>query len=60
MVLRFTKQTVSIMETKNTQKISAEEKDATVSVNHCVNTNRTYIYELKDGQIINEKTIHGV
>ncbi len=31
-----------------------------VAVNYCVNTNRTYIYELKNGDIVSEKVIHGV
>lgn len=48
------------MEKANAQQIAAEDKDVTVSVNYCVNTNRTYIYELKNGDIVNEKTIHGV
>ncbi len=48
------------MENANLQKSHAEEKDVTVSVNYCVNTNRTYVYELKNGDIVNEKTIHGV
>jgi hypothetical protein len=48
------------MENANTPNVPAEDKDVSVSVNHCVNTNRTYIYELKNGDIVNEKTIHGV
>ena len=48
------------MEQAQMKKPSTEEKDVSVSVNFCVNTNRTYIYELKNGEIINEKTIHGV
>jgi hypothetical protein len=48
------------MEQAQTQKTTTEDKDVTVSVNYCVNTNRTYIYEMKNGDIINEKTIHGV
>lgn len=48
------------MEHAQTLKTTAEDEDVSVSVNHCVNTHRTYIYELKNGQIINEKTIHGV
>jgi hypothetical protein len=35
------------------------EKEAMVVTNYCVNTNRTYIYEIKDGEIINEKMIQG-
>lgn len=31
-----------------------------VAVNYCVNTNRTYVYELKNGDIVSEKVIHGV
>ena len=48
------------MEQAQNQKSTTEEKDVSVSVNFCVNTNRTYIYELKNGEIVNEKTIHGV
>ncbi len=48
------------MENANTPKTTTEDKDVTVSVNHCVNTNRTYVYELKNGDIVTEKTIHGV
>lgn len=48
------------MEQTQTLKTTAEDEDVTVSVNHCVNTNRTYVYELKNGEIVNEKTIHGV
>ena len=48
------------MEQGQTHKNMPEDENVTVSMNHCVNTNRTYIYELKDGQIVNEKTIHGV
>jgi hypothetical protein len=48
------------MEQTQTPKTATEDENVSVSVNHCVNTNRTYIYELKNGQIVNEKTIHGV
>ena len=48
------------MEQAQTVKTVAKDDDVIVSVNHCVNTNRTYIYELKNGDIVNEKTIHGV
>jgi hypothetical protein len=48
------------MEQTQTVKPIPEEKDVIVSVNYCVNTNRTYIYELKNGDIVSEKTIHGV
>ncbi len=48
------------MEQTQMPKPTIEDKDVSVSVNHCVNTNRTYIYELKNGDIVNEKTIHGV
>jgi len=27
--------------------------------NYCVNTNRTYIYEIKNGEIVNERKVHG-
>jgi len=27
--------------------------------NYCVNTNRTYIYEIKNGQIVNERKVQG-
>ena len=48
------------MEHAQMQKSTSEEKDVSVSVNFCVNTNRTYIYEIKNGDIVNEKTIHGI
>jgi hypothetical protein len=48
------------MEQTQTVKTIPEDENVTVSVNFCVNTNRTYIYELKNGDIISEKTIHGV
>ena len=48
------------MEQAQTTKLVSEDEDVSVSVNYCVNTNRTYIYEIKDGKIVNEKTIHGV
>jgi len=46
-------------QTPATQK-EAYDEDVIVAVNYCVNSNRTYIYELKDGDIINEKVIYGV
>ncbi len=48
------------MEQTQTLKSTTDDENVSVSVNHCVNTNRTYIYELKNGRIINEKIIHGV
>ncbi len=27
--------------------------------NYCVNTNRTYIYEIKNGEIVNERKVQG-
>lgn len=48
------------MEQAQNVESTSQDDNVTVSVNHCVNTNRTYIYELKNGEIINEKTIHGV
>jgi hypothetical protein len=48
------------MEQTQTPKTITEDENVSVSVNHCVNTNRTYIYQLKNGQIIDEKTIPGV
>ncbi len=48
------------MEQGQTYKTTSEDENVSVSVNHCVNTNRTYVYELRNGQIVNEKTIHGV
>jgi hypothetical protein len=47
------------MEQTQMPKTTIEDGDISVSVNHCVNTNQTYIYELKNGDIVNEKTIHG-
>ncbi|WP_230742461.1 hypothetical protein [Methanooceanicella nereidis] len=35
------------------------DKESTIAVNHCVNTNRTYIYEIKNGEIISQQTLHG-
>lgn len=34
------------------------EKAYTVK-NYCVNTNRTYVYEIKNGEIINERKVQG-
>jgi hypothetical protein len=34
------------------------EKAYTVK-NYCVNTNRTYIYEIRNGEIVNERKVHG-
>ncbi len=34
------------------------EKAYTVK-NYCVNTNRTYIYEIRNGQIVNERKVQG-
>lgn len=31
--------------------------EITVSVNHCVNTGRTYVYELVDGEIVAERVV---
>ena len=39
---------------------AGNDDNVIVAVNYCVNTNRTYIYELKDGNIISEKVVHGV
>ncbi len=48
------------MEQGQSYKTTNDDENVSVSVNHCVNTNRTYVYELRNGQIVNEKTIHGV
>ena len=39
--------------------LMATDDDVIVSMNHCVNTNRTYVYELRNGEIVRERTIHG-
>jgi hypothetical protein len=37
---------------------SNDDKAYTVK-NYCVNTNRTYIYEIKNGEIVNERKVQG-
>ncbi|OPY28843.1 MAG: hypothetical protein A4E28_01304 [Methanocella sp. PtaU1.Bin125] len=48
------------MEQTQAIKTIPVDENVSVSVNYCVNTNRTYVYELKNGDIVSEKTIHGV
>lgn len=48
------------MEQLQTAQTTRDDKEVIVTVNHCVNTNRTYVYELKNGDIISEKTILGI
>ena len=43
-----------------TQTTKTSDDSVIVAVNYCVNTNRTYIYELKNGDIVSENVIHGV
>ena len=45
------------MELLEMAKAKSDDGEVIVTVNHCVNTNRTYVYELKDGDIISEKTV---
>ena len=47
-------------QTLMTQAPASNDNDVIVAVNYCVNTNKTYIYELKDGNIVSEKVVHGV
>ncbi|WP_158308855.1 hypothetical protein [Methanocella arvoryzae] len=47
-------------QTLERQTIATDDDSMIVAVNYCVNTNRTYIYELKDGDIVSEKVVHGV
>lgn len=46
------------MEQIQTGELLNTEKTYTVK-NYCVNTNRTYIYEIKNGEIINERRVQG-
>lgn len=46
------------MEQRQTGELQNTEKTYTVK-NYCVNTNRTYIYEIKNGEIINERKVQG-
>jgi len=43
---------------RKTGELVNAEKTYTVK-NYCVNTNRTYIYEIKNGEIINERKVQG-
>jgi hypothetical protein len=47
-------------QTLEMQTTTTGDDNKIVAVNYCVNTNRTYIYELKNGDIVSEKVIHGV
>jgi|GEM_PF-4066321 len=46
------------MEQRYAVETTNVEKAYTVK-NYCVNTNRTYIYEIKNGQIVNERKVQG-
>jgi len=46
------------MEQRYASKTDNEEKAYTVK-NYCVNTNRTYIYDIKNGEIVSERKIQG-
>lgn len=48
------------MEQTLVNQTTASDDSVIVAVNYCVNTNRTYIYELRGGDIISEKVVHGV
>lgn len=39
--------------------VPKDAEDVIVAMNYCVNTNRTYIYEIKNGEIINERRVQG-
>ncbi len=46
------------MEQRQTGELMNSEKAYTVK-NYCVNTNRTYIYEIKNGEIVTERKVQG-
>ncbi len=46
------------MEQRQTTTTGNGEKIYTVK-NYCVNTNRTYIYDIKDGEIVSERKVQG-
>ena len=46
------------MEQRYAARMDNEEKPYTVK-NYCVNTNRTYIYDIKNGEIVNERKVQG-
>lgn len=47
------------MEQTHTGNSANLEAKVTVATNYCVNTNRTYIFEIKNGEIINERRVQG-
>ena len=51
---------IQMEQTLATQNTKTDDDGMIVAVNYCVNTNRTYIYELKNGDIVSEKVVHGV
>jgi hypothetical protein len=48
---------VDIMKKVTEQKPKESTKGSTTSTIHCVNTKRKYVYEILDGNIINEKVL---
>ncbi len=46
------------MEQRQTANTVNATKAYTVK-NYCVNTNRTYVYDIKDGEIVNERKVQG-
>ncbi len=46
------------MEQRYAANSGSADKAYTVK-NYCVNTNRTYIYEIKNGEIVNERKVQG-
>jgi hypothetical protein len=46
------------MEQRYAEETKGVDKAYTVK-NYCVNTNRTYIYEIQNGQIVNERKVQG-
>lgn len=46
------------MEQRHTGELPNGDKTYTAK-NYCVNTNRTYVYEIKNGEIINERKVQG-
>jgi hypothetical protein len=47
------------MDQMQPQQAADGKGDVTVATNYCVNTNRTYVYELRNGEIISEKRQQG-
>ncbi len=46
------------MEQRQAINMDNGEKTYTVK-NYCVNTHRTYVYEIKNGEIVNERKVQG-